>query len=100
MIVRSSDKSTKKFVEKDISHLIAKNELDTLSIDTIEVTNYLEKGKATYNRMYEIYDGEMELLINGKQIMLHKGDGIFIEKGIDYEIEGTFKAIAMNRVTI
>jgi len=100
MIVRSSDKSTKKFVDKDISHLITKDAFNSLSVDTIEVTDYFEKGKASYNRIYQIYDGKMEILINEKQIILLKGDGIFIQEGMDYEIEGTFKAIAMNRVAI
>jgi hypothetical protein len=101
MVVRSLDTSSKRkrvfddSLLSDISHLP-----DDVSLDFIEVENYFEKGKASFNRVYHIYDGEMKLTINDREIILRKGDGVFIEKGMNYEMNGTFKAAAVHRIAM
>jgi mannose-6-phosphate isomerase class I len=98
MVVRKSDQEVKKFADKkEASGDVSYRELENVSLDIIEVTDYFEKGKAAFNRVYEVYDGEMQLTIAGQQTSLHKGDAVFIEKDMDYELKGTFKAVAINK---
>jgi hypothetical protein len=101
MVVRKSDGVAKKFDDKESA--LDQSTLDTLnslSIDIFEETDYYGKGMASFNRIYEVYDGELYVTINDQEMVLHKGDSIFIEKGMIYEMKGTFKAIAMNRVAV
>ena len=99
MIVRNSDESPHKRNVFDDSLLTDVSNLpDDVSLDFIEVEEYVEKGKASFNRVYHIYDGEMQVTINEREIILRKGDGIFIEKGMNFEMTGTFKAAAVNKV--
>jgi len=101
MVVRKSDERVRTFShKKEASDDVLYDALDNVSLDVIEVTDYSEKGKASYNRVYEVFDGEMQLIINGQQANLHKGDGVFIEKGMNYELKGTFKAVAINKTAI
>src|SRR5579863_3829704 len=99
MVVRKSDERVRKFADKkEASDEISYSALNDVSLDIIEVTDYSEKGIASYNRVYEVFDGELQLTINNQQTNLHKGDAVFIEKGMDYELKGTFKAVAVNKV--
>jgi len=99
MVVRKEDSSSKKSKHNDTDFFNGSNNLsDNVSLDIIEVEDYLEKGKASFNRIYQVFDGEMQLTINGREIILCKGDGVFIEKGMTYEMKGTFKAAAINKV--
>lgn len=103
VVVRKSDERVRKFndrVEASDGSDISYKALDNVSLDVIEVKDYFEKGKAAYNRVYEVYDGELQLTINDQHVVLHKGDAVFIEKGMDYELKGTFKMIAVNKGTI
>jgi hypothetical protein len=101
MLVRKSDRVAKKFDDKesafDQSTLDA---LKSLSIDNFEETDYYGKGTAAFNRVYEVYEGELHVIINELEYVLHKGDSIFIEKGMTFEMKGTFKMIAINKVAI
>lgn len=102
MVVRKPDangNNVTKFAEKDKpQNIFSYDALDSISVDDIEVTDYLEKGKAAFSRVYQIYEGELQLTINDEHFNLHKGDGVFIEKGTVYEMKGTYKAIAVNKV--
>ncbi|HSX09152.1 MAG TPA: hypothetical protein VLF93_03300 [Candidatus Saccharimonadales bacterium] len=101
MIVRTSDESThKKNVFDDSLITDVSNLPDDVSLDFIEVEEYFEKGEASFNRVYHIYDGAMKVIINDREIVLRKGDGIFIEKGMNFEMTGTFKAAAVHRVAV
>jgi mannose-6-phosphate isomerase class I len=96
MVVRKSDRVAKKFADKTEVPADVHETLQHMSLDVIEVTDYVEQGKASFNRVYEIYDGIMQVVINEQHIDLQKGDSIFIEKDMNYEIKGTFKAIAIS----
>lgn len=98
LVVRKSDKTVKKFDSKKDAPGDVHEALLHVSLDVIEVTDYEEQGKAAFSRVYEVYDGVMQVIINEQQINIQKGDSIFIEKGMDYEIKGTFKAVAINRI--
>ncbi len=89
--IKNKDRDTKLF--NDIS-----NPSNNISLDVIEVEDYFEKGKASFNRVYHVFDGELQLAINDQQTTLYKGDGVFIQKGMTYEMKGTFKAVAVNTV--
>ena len=97
MVVRKSDKS-KQSVSEKAAQFVSNDGLNTVSLDVIEVIDYSEKGKASFNRVYQIFDGVMQVIINDQEINLQKGDSIFIEKGMNFEIKGTFKAVAVHRV--
>ena len=70
---------------------------DGAFLDVIEVTDYHEKMTAEYHIVYYVYEGKVRLLINGQEIILEKGDSIYIEKGTFYEMQGTFKAMAVDK---
>lgn len=70
---------------------------DGVMLDVLEVTDYHEKMIADYHIVYYIYEGTANLLINGQEITLKKGDSIYLEKGTLYEMSGTFKALALDK---
>jgi mannose-6-phosphate isomerase-like protein (cupin superfamily) len=99
VVVRKSDPSRKKISGNNENIDRASNNLlNTFSLDIFEETDYREKGKASFNRIYEIYDGELHVIIDDQEIILQKGDSIFIGKGTSFEMRGTFKAVAVNTV--
>lgn len=100
-VIRKSDQSRKKITENnDPIDYASKESLDTLSLDDFEGTDYYEKGKASFSRIYQVYEGAMHVIINEEEIILNKGDSIFIGKGTSFEMKGTFKALAVNKEAI
>lgn len=99
MVVRKSDPSRKKTSNEDNSIAsVSNNSLNNLSLDVFEETDYYGKGRASFSRVYEVFDGVLHVIINDEEIILNKGDSIFIGKGTIYEMKGTFKVIAVNKV--
>lgn len=99
VVVQKSDQSRKKIPDKNENNdQVLNDSLNSLSIDVFEEADYYEKGKAAFNRIYEVYDGELHVIINEQEMIIYKGDSIFIGKGTSFEMRGTFKAVAINRV--
>lgn len=102
MVIRKTNESENKISrfedDEKPSEFTTNDVLNSLSVDVIEVIDYSEKGIASFNRIYQIFEGELHLIINNENIIIRKGDGLYIEKGTKYEITGTFKAIAVNKV--
>lgn len=69
---------------------------EKISLNVVEATDYHEKTKSAYNRIYYVSDGLIKLLINGQEIFLQKGDACFIEKGMTFELSGTFSVIIVS----
>ncbi|HSW97887.1 MAG TPA: hypothetical protein VLF89_08735 [Candidatus Saccharimonadales bacterium] len=96
IVVRKSQKFAKKiFNEKKSFNEIVPTDL-RISIDVAEVTNHHEKTTAGYNRIYYVKDGEMQIVFNNQHFNLSTGDACFIEKGMTFELNGTFGVIIVS----
>jgi mannose-6-phosphate isomerase class I len=100
MIVRKSQDIVEKYSyeKQSLDQIIAK-EL-RISVDVADVVKHYEKIKTDYNRIYYVSDGLMQLHINNQDLLLHKGDACFIEKGMIVEIQGTFAVIIVSTPTL
>jgi len=63
----------------------------------IEVIDHFEKQLAEYNRIYYVFEGILQLTVNDKEVLLNKGDACFVEKGMLFEMRGTFKAMSVHK---
>ncbi|SRR5258708_27619148 len=97
MIVKNSGSPIQKIFDdkKSLEEIVAIDE--KVSFNVTEAIDYYEQATAAYNRVYYIYDGLMKLLINGQEIQLYKGDACFVEKGMAFELKGTFKVIVVSQ---
>ena len=69
---------------------------DRVSLDVANVVNHHEKTKAAYNRIYYVSGGSMKIYINNQLFILEKGDACFVEKGMIFELQGTFSIIVVS----
>jgi len=96
MVVKKSEKLARKiFDEKKTFNEIVPH-LDKVSLDIVEVKDHHEKTLAGYNRIYYVSEGEMLLQINNNIFNIQKGDVCFVEKGMRFELEGTFRVIIVS----
>jgi len=100
MVIRKTRTSIKKVTEdkKPLSELVKIDE--KISLDVVEVNNHYEKTKAAFSRIYYISEGIMQLIINNQELLLEKGDACFVEKGMLFELKGTFTVIIVSRPTL
>lgn len=97
-IVRESEGSIRQIApNKTANNLITKDISPNISFATTEATDYYEKEKTTYDRIYYVLEGELELSFDSEANTLQKGDACFIGKGTTYEMRGTFKAVTVNQ---
>lgn len=97
-IVRKSEGMVRKIADNKIAtNYITKDITKYLSLATTEAKDYYEKVKTTYNRIYFVLEGELVLKFDDSDQKLHEGDTCFVEKGTNYEMLGTFKAIIINQ---
>ena len=97
IIGRKSEVRIRKNVVNNIQEDIADAILKGFSFDFLEVTNFQQKFRMDYHLVYYVFDGELFFEINKGEYFLQKGDAVFVEKGMSYEMKGTFKAVAINR---
>lgn len=98
MVVRKTDTKVRKVADIPTSEELLANDIsEKISLAVIEVTDYDETETTTYNRIYYIFDGLLHLIINGKETLLQKGDAFFVEKGMCFQMQGTFKAMCVNQ---
>ena len=96
-IVKASEATVRQIAEnKSASNLITKDICPDMSFATTEGTEFYEKEEAKYNRIYYVLEGELELGFDGEFGKLLPGDSCYIDKGTEYEMKGTFKAIVVN----
>ena len=97
MVIRKSDTYVRKTSEsKDITDYIPSDIADRVSLEVMEVVDYAESEIAEYNRIYYVFDGELQLLLNDKETLLYKGDAAFFEKGMAFALKGTFKVFIIS----
>lgn len=97
-------KESKEIIKKISDDKHALNEIvdinDKIELNVAEVVDHHEKIKTAYNRVYYIFEGVMQMLINNQEIILQKGDACFVEKGMLVELRGTFSVIIVGQPTI
>lgn len=100
MVVRKSLHSAKKISneKKDLNEIIPRDQ--GISLDIAEVVDHHEKTLAAYNRIYYVSEGNMQLCFNNQHIHLQKGDACFVEKGMLFELKGTFTVIIVSHPTL
>jgi mannose-6-phosphate isomerase-like protein (cupin superfamily) len=69
---------------------------EKISLNVVEAIDYHEKTTAAFNRIYYISEGLMRLYINNQEIELQKGDACLVEKGMIFELQGTFTVIIVS----
>ena len=96
VVARKSDK-----VFKEVSYTsnmaIPSEDSHGVCLKLIEETDTNEKEMAEYNRIYYVFEGDLQLTINNKEILLHMGDACFVEKGMLFAMKGTFKALSVHK---
>ena len=98
MVIRKSNASVPKITGSKIAtDYITKDISEQVALAVIEGADYDEKETTDVNRIYYIFDGQLQLFVRDKEAVLYAGDAFFIEKGMTYEMKGTFKAIAVNQ---
>ncbi len=96
-IIRSQDGVVRQIAEnKIVTNLITKEISRNVSLATTKATDYIETETTTYDRIYFVLDGVLELTYEGEASVLAKGDACFIPKGSTYEMRGTFEVVAVN----
>lgn len=80
--------------KQSLDKIVAKD--SRVSLDIADVVNHYEKIKTTYNRIYYVSDGLMQVHINNQELILQKGDACFVEKGMIVELLGTFAVIIVS----
>lgn len=92
-LVKAADTTVRQiaanFITKDIN--------PTISFATTEATDYYEKETTPYARIYYVLDGLMVITIANEKFNVEVGDVFYIEKDSTYEMQGTFKAVAVNQ---
>lgn len=97
-IIRASEGTIRQIADnKTATNLITKEISPDVSLAITEATDYYEQETCEYNRIYYVLDGELQIISNGVESTLQGGDVCFISKGTDYEMRGTFKALAVNQ---
>jgi len=96
LIARKSDVRIRKTVPT-LHHNAADLLLKNLSFDFLEVTDFDMTFVADYHLIYYVSDGQMRVIVNDAKYLLLKGDGVFIEQGMKYKLQGTFNATTVNR---
>src|SRR6185312_14765262 len=96
IVVKKTQKSVRKIFDekKPLKEIIPQS--DKLSLDIVEVKDHHERTIAGYNRIYYISEGQMLIQINKNSYYLQKGDACFVEKGMKFELEGTFRVIIVS----
>jgi mannose-6-phosphate isomerase class I len=96
IVVRKSQKGIKKISDekKQLNEIVPIDQ--RISLDVAEVVDHHEKTKAAYNRIYYVSDGQMQIYFNNQHINLEKGDACFVEKGMSFELKGTFSVIIVS----
>ena len=97
MVVKNSNTPIKKISDDKKSLKEIVNLDEKVSLNVAEVIDYHEKTTAAYNRIYYVSAGVMKLSINGQEIQLQKGDACFVEKGMIFELAGTFIVIIVSQ---
>jgi mannose-6-phosphate isomerase-like protein (cupin superfamily) len=96
VVARKSDK-----VFKEVSYTsnmaISSEDSHGVCLKIIEEKDCNKKEIAEYNRIYYVFEGELQLAINNKENLLYSGDACFVEKGMLFEIKGTFKALSVHK---
>jgi ethanolamine utilization protein EutQ (cupin superfamily) len=97
-IVRKSEGLIRQIApNKTANNLISKDISPNVSFATTEASDYYEEETTSYDRIYYVLSGALELTIDGDTNTLQKGDTCFIRKGTTYEMRGTFKAVTVNQ---
>ncbi|MFC1710066.1 cupin domain-containing protein [Patescibacteria group bacterium] len=97
-VIRKNDASVRKISNNKIAiNYITKEVSPDVSLAVTEVTNFEEKQKTEYNRIYYILKGTLILSFDDEEIRLEKGDSCHVSKGTEYLMSGTFKAIVVNQ---
>lgn len=97
-VVRRPEALVRKIAENKVAvNYITKDISQEVSLAIIEATDYYEKETTAYNRIYYVLDGTLVLVFNGEEMSLHVGDTCFIEKGMTYEMKGTFEVVVVNQ---
>jgi ethanolamine utilization protein EutQ (cupin superfamily) len=98
MVVRKNDTRVRKISDNNLAmNEIAADISENVSLAVLEVEDYDETETTKYNRIYYVFDGLLHLIINGKESLLQKGDAFFIERGMTFQMKGTFKAMSVNQ---
>jgi mannose-6-phosphate isomerase-like protein (cupin superfamily) len=96
MVVRKSLNTAKRISGNKMTlNEIVPND-QRISLDFAEVIDHYEKTIAAYNRIYYIAEGHMQFYFNNQLINLQKGDACFVEKGMHFELKGTFTVIIVS----
>jgi mannose-6-phosphate isomerase-like protein (cupin superfamily) len=97
-VVRKQDATLRKIADnKTAANYITKDTSPTVSLATIDATNYYENEVAEYNRIYFVLDGKLTLQFDDEEFVLLPEDTCFVEKGTTYIMKGTFKAAIINQ---
>lgn len=97
-VIRKSEASVRKITDnKIVLNYITKDISPDVSFAITQAKNYSEKETIIYNRVYYVLEGTLLLSNNGQEISLGEGDSCFLEKGTEYTMKGTFKAIIVNQ---
>jgi len=97
-VIRKSEASIRKIADnKTATNYITKDISSQMSFATIEAIDYFEKETSSYNRIYYVLKGTLQLMFGKQEISLQGEDSCFVEKGTTYEMKGTFKAIVVNQ---
>ncbi len=97
-VVRNSNASVRKISDNKISiNYITKDISPDVSFAVAEATEFKEKQRAEYNRIYYILSGTLILMFDKKKVELETGDSCYVSKGTEYVMSGTFKAVMVNQ---
>jgi len=97
-VVRHTEGKIRKISDtKSSNNLITKEISPTVSLATIEASDYNEKEITDYDRIYYLLEGALELFIENETVELQPGDVCYLSSGTEYEMKGTFRAIVVNQ---
>lgn len=97
-IVKKSEGTLHKIAEnKQAMNYITKNITSDFSLAVIKAENFDEMETATYNRIYYVLSGQLELTFDGVKNILKSGDTCYLQKGSKYQMSGTFGTIVINQ---
>ncbi len=97
-IVKANEAKVRRIAENKLANnFITKDETSSMSLATIEVSDFNEKTTTKYSRIYYVLEGKLELGFDNDFCELGTGDACYMDANTEYEMRGSFKAIVVNQ---
>lgn len=96
--VRKSEARIRQIADNKIArNFITKEISPNVSLAVLDAKNYEEDENTEYDKIYYVLEGSLTLVFQEETMVLEEDDCIFVNKGTNYKMRGSFKVIIVNQ---